>query len=113
MTDKLKQVLISEEFTIAWRLFIVVVLLLATFSTWEFKRQIGRIDDQAAALKTHSQKIFELQQFMTDEFVKKDELCELKADVKAIQKTLNTTMPEISRFMGQTAEYMRTDGGRK
>lgn len=103
MTEKWKQVLTSEEATIIWRLAITLLIML---SCWTFQRQVDRID-------SHDNKINEIQSFILSEFVKKDELCELKADVKAIQKTLNTTMPEISRFMGQTAEYMRTDGGRK
>ena len=101
--DKLVKILGHEFFTAGWRIFIMIVMVIAG---WTWNRQIGRID-------AHEKEIKELQQCMIAKFVSKDELNELKADVKSIQKTLNVQLPEIARFMGQATEYMRTDGGRR
>lgn len=103
MTDKLKAALVSEMATIIWR---AVILCLIMLSTWTFQRQVGRID-------AHDQKINDLQQFMSNEFVKKSELCELKEDVKTIKASLGNDLPEIKFFMGEVSQYIKMKESRR
>ena len=99
MTDKLKQALVSEEATIIWR---ISIFLLISLFCWTAQQQINRID-------THDKQIQALEECIRAEFVTKDELNEMKNDVKNIEKTLSIEMPKMSYFMGQATEFMKAN----
>jgi len=92
MTDKIKELLDHTFVTAGWRLLIMIII---GMSIWTWNRQITRID-------SHDQQINKLQQFISSEFVKKDEMCELKADVR----TIKTNITDIKFFMGRVTEFM-------
>lgn len=98
--QKLKAALTSEMATIVWR---GVIILMLSGAGWMLERQIERID-------RHDTKIQEIQLLVSNSFVRKAELCDLKNDVKTIKSSLDQELPEIKFFMGQVTEYMR--GGR-
>lgn len=95
--EKLRAALVSEMGTIVWR---ALIFLIIGISAWTCDRQVSRIDQ-------HDAQIHELERFISSEFVKKVELCDLKTDVKNIKNSLNNELPEIKFFMGQVTEYMR------
>ena len=111
MSKKLKAALVSDNGTILWRFIIFCII---PFLCWTGNRLIDRVD-------RHDELIYGLQQCMSDQFAKKedlyklsrdtvskDEFSALEDDIKSIQTVLNTELPKIQNYMGQFTEYLRT-----
>ena len=87
MADRIKQILNRNG---GMWLLRGLVIIIFTLLSWNVTRLVDKVD----ALETTT--------------IKKIDFCEVKTDMKDIQKTLNRELPKISMFMGRVEEYMRT-----
>jgi len=85
MTERFKKFL-NGNGTFLWR---TLACFLIAMAVWQWNRLVCKVDALEEAT------------------VKKSEIVEIKTDIKNIEKTLNTELPKISKFIGGVEQYMK------